>query len=261
MTKHIIWLLVSCLMVAALVLASCGPAVTEEEEEVAPPTEEEVVAPPTEEEEVVTEGPEMVQDSLGRLVEKPKYGGVIALSISAGPSYFDEIRGQGVTGSWSQYQTNGNLMRIDWAKGIAGTGETSLSVSMFPSPSVQVGHIAESWEITEPDTVVFHIRQGIYFHDKPPTNGRELTADDVAFTFNRIFTSITCYYAFVCKWDKTFESITAPDKWTVVVKCKPERLGIAWEYMLGSIHIIPPEPIEEYGDLTDWRNSVCRFSG
>ena len=32
MKKKIIWLVVSCLMVAALVLASCGPA--EEEEEV-----------------------------------------------------------------------------------------------------------------------------------------------------------------------------------------------------------------------------------
>ena len=32
MKKKIIWLLVSCLVVAALLLASCAPAVTEEEE-------------------------------------------------------------------------------------------------------------------------------------------------------------------------------------------------------------------------------------
>ena len=35
MKKKVIWLVVTCLMVLSLVLASCGPAVTEEEEEAA----------------------------------------------------------------------------------------------------------------------------------------------------------------------------------------------------------------------------------
>ena len=50
--KKIIWLLMSCLMVLSLVLASCGPAEEEEEEEVVipPGEEEEVVVPPEEEE-------------------------------------------------------------------------------------------------------------------------------------------------------------------------------------------------------------------
>ena len=57
--KKTVWLVVSCLMVGALVLASCAPAVTEEEE-AAPAEEEEVVTEeeevaPAEEEEVVTE--------------------------------------------------------------------------------------------------------------------------------------------------------------------------------------------------------------
>jgi len=57
MKKKITWFVVSCLMVAALVLASCAPAV--EEEEAAPPIEEEEAAPPVEEE-VVEEKAEMV---------------------------------------------------------------------------------------------------------------------------------------------------------------------------------------------------------
>jgi len=52
MKKKTVWLVVSCLMVLSLVLASCAPAV-EEEEEVVTPQEEEVTAP--EEEEVVVE--------------------------------------------------------------------------------------------------------------------------------------------------------------------------------------------------------------
>ena len=40
MKKKIIWLVVSGLLAAALVLASCGPAVTEEEQEVVTEVEE-----------------------------------------------------------------------------------------------------------------------------------------------------------------------------------------------------------------------------
>lgn len=60
MKKKIVWLILSCLIVAAMVLASCGPAEVEveEEEEVITPGEEEVITP---EEEVVTEGEGMVK--------------------------------------------------------------------------------------------------------------------------------------------------------------------------------------------------------
>lgn len=39
MKRKLVWLFLSCLMVVALILASCTPAVTEgEEEEMAPPS-------------------------------------------------------------------------------------------------------------------------------------------------------------------------------------------------------------------------------
>ena len=69
MKKKILWLVVSCSMVAALLLASCAPAVTEEE-------------PVTEEAPVTEEGPEMVRNSIGKLVEKPQYGGVFRLVLT-----------------------------------------------------------------------------------------------------------------------------------------------------------------------------------
>ena len=54
MKKSIVWLVVSCLMVAALVLTSCGGAVTEEEE--------------------VTVGEEEE--------EEPKYGGILRIAYT-----------------------------------------------------------------------------------------------------------------------------------------------------------------------------------
>ncbi len=48
--KKIAWIVVSCLMALSLVLASCAPAVTEEEEVTVPEEEEEEVTVPEEEE-------------------------------------------------------------------------------------------------------------------------------------------------------------------------------------------------------------------
>ena len=69
MKKRIVWILVSCLMVLSLVIASCGPAEVEEEEE-----EEEVVIEEEEEEEE-----EVVEEEEEEVVspDKPQYGGTI----------------------------------------------------------------------------------------------------------------------------------------------------------------------------------------
>ena len=49
-------------------------------------------------------------------------------------------------------------------------------------------HLAESWEQPTDTTYIFRLRKGVRWHAKPPVNGRELTADDVVFTFQRALT-------------------------------------------------------------------------
>jgi len=78
-------------MVLSLVLTSCGQSEEEEEEVTTPSAEEETTKP--EEEEAEVEKPEMVRDSLGRLVEKPRYGGVIREGWSYSPLIFDSALG------------------------------------------------------------------------------------------------------------------------------------------------------------------------
>src|SRR5215813_7482262 len=48
--------------------------------------------------------------------------------------------------------------------------------------------LAERWEAPDDTTYIFHLRQGVRWHNKPPVNGRELVAEDVKFTFDRFLT-------------------------------------------------------------------------
>ena len=48
--------------------------------------------------------------------------------------------------------------------------------------------LAERWEAPDDTTYIFHLRQGVKWHNKPPVNGRELVAEDVKFSFDRFLT-------------------------------------------------------------------------
>src|SRR6266851_3701405 len=48
--------------------------------------------------------------------------------------------------------------------------------------------LAERWEELDDTTYVFHLRQGVHWHNKPPVHGRELVAEDVQFTYDRFLT-------------------------------------------------------------------------
>ncbi|MBN1316069.1 MAG: ABC transporter substrate-binding protein, partial [Anaerolineales bacterium] len=75
------------------------------------------------------------------------------------------------------------------------------------------GVLAESWDVSEDGlTWTFHLREGVKFH-----NGREMTADDVIFSFDRILNettgaSMTSYFA------NKIESYEALDPATVQFK-------------------------------------------
>ena len=251
MKRKVAWLIVSCLMVAALLVASCAAA-EEEEEAILPPGEEEEVAPPVEEEVVAAEK-EMVRDALGRLVEKPKYGGVFIFARSSDPILFDECLGHP---AWAPttYLTNEELCGVGWTKGPAGTGDDTHLYVQWPPEASRTNILCESWERTEPTTYVFHIRQGIYWHDKPPTSGRELTADDVAFSIKHvIFTPTSFLYGVHSPTDEWFESIEATDKYTVVVKI--HYLKNPFGSFADHMAIYPRDMVEEHGNMNDWENS------
>jgi len=257
MKKKVVWLILSSMMVAALLLASCAPAVTEEEE---------VVAPPKEKKEVVTE------EEVAPLPEGPIYGGEINYAINT-PSYAFDAMYVFVHLCANLFLTHESLMVGDWAKGPAGTGEVTWRLSAF-MPSAMIGSLAESWEIPDEETTVLHIRKGVHWHDKPPVNGRELTADDVAFNIARFhFCDLPISWKAMCRVpEENITSVEATDRYTVVVKYTPIYLAERFRNLCNYMRLVPPEAgdvnisLKKYnadcfsktspGDFRSWENSI-----
>ena len=43
--------------------------------------------------------------------------------------------------------------------------------------------LVTSWEMKDPSTWIFKLRQGVKFHNRPPVNGREMVAEDVRYSY------------------------------------------------------------------------------
>jgi len=104
--------------------------------------------------------------------------------------------------------------------------------------------LAESWEIPDPETYIFHLHHGVRFH-----NGQVLTARDVKWTFDSLLTSkIRSAKA------STFAQVSridAPDDYTVIFHLKEPFAPLLWNLSSGAIGIVP------YGSGEDFnRNPI-----
>jgi peptide/nickel transport system substrate-binding protein len=97
--------------------------------------------------------------------------------------------------------------------------------------NVQPG-LAERWDIPDPLTYVFHLHQGVNFHD-----GRPLTSRDVKWTFDSLLqgkirsTKAAAY--------RPVDHIDAPDDSTVVFHLKEPFATFLWNVSDGAIGIVP----------------------
>ena len=124
---------------------------------------------------------EMVLDpSTGEMVTAPEYGGTIRAVINLKSESMDPYY-RHTAGVWIG-PVNEKLGGVNWAIDRSVVG---LRTTYLPD-DVITGLLAESWENPDPLTFVFHIRQGVRWHDKAPVNGRQLTAHDVEFNYERI---------------------------------------------------------------------------
>jgi peptide/nickel transport system substrate-binding protein len=92
--------------------------------------------------------------------------------------------------------------------------------------------LAERWETPDPLTYVFHLHEGVRFHD-----GRPLTSRDVKWTFDSLLqgkirsTKAAAY--------RLVERVDAPDDYTVVFHLKEPFATLLWNVSDGAIGIVP----------------------
>jgi len=119
--------------------------------------------------------------------------------------------------------------------------------SVVPGTFPVEGDLAESWTQPNETTYVFKLRKGVKWHNKPPVNGRELTADDVVFSVNHFLTVKGNANAYMLK---AVDKVEAPDKYTVKFTLKEP---FVWFLdMVSNPHavaIVAKEVVEKHGDL------------
>ncbi len=104
--------------------------------------------------------------------------------------------------------------------------------------------LAESWEIPEPTTYIFHLKHGVTFH-----NGQPLTSRDVKWTFDSILNG-TVITAKASTY-KLVDHIDCPDDYTIIFHLKEPYATLLWNVSDGAIGIVP------YGSGKDFnRNPV-----
>ena len=107
--------------------------------------------------------------------------------------------------------------------------------------------LAERWDEPDEMTYVFHLRRGVRWHNKPPVNGRELTAEDVKFTYDRFMTEKGNPVRYVLD---PVDRIEVVDRYTVRFRLKEPFVWLP--NMLAnplSTWIVAREVVEKYGDL------------
>jgi len=116
------------------------------------------------------------------------------------------------------------------------------------------GDLAESWTQPNETTYIFKLRKGVRWQNKPPVNGRELTADDVVYSVERFRTITGNANAYMLS---SLDKVEAPDKYTVKFTLKEPYVWFL--DMLANSHavaIIAKECVEKFGDLKKPESAV-----
>ena len=138
---------------------------------------------------------------------EPRYGGSFAYGDSRDPPNLDPYFTTASNATRTLALINERLVHWPTAP---GTDRYDFANQFQPG-------LAESWEVSDDFlTYTFHLRQGVKFHNVPPINGRELTADDVVYTAELMGSEGSINIGYF----KPIDRVEATDRYTVVFRLK-----------------------------------------
>lgn len=183
----------------------------------------------------------------------PKYGGVITLRANSLSLTFDDF----IIAGKVEYWTDSLWNRFNWAL----DREIWSYKCEFAPMEYYAGVMAESWEMTDSKTMTVHLKEGIKWQDNPPMNGREVTAYDVQYHYDRMmgtgsgFTEAAAMASGLVQYCK---SVIATDKYTIQFNMKSP--GVLGAFMImepgGVAYIMPREVVEQEGYRQNWEIAV-----
>jgi len=259
MAKKIVWLMVSCLMVISLLMASCSDEGTEGG-----------VVDTNEGQTVTTGGGDNDLDigdegpvtDVEKDTDKPQYGG--RLTILRGTDILAwnplAVMAQGADGVPSiQIE---QILGIDFTKGPGGSGETNY-IGGVEDYRYLYGNLAESFETPEVGVWILNIRQGVHFGYHPGqeaselVGGREMTAEDVAYSME--------YMRDNPSQSKLFEptlmenmTVERTGDWQLTLRTPvAPTTGYLWLLGGGGVQYVwPKEFLDAYGASNNWYDVV-----
>ena len=194
----------------------------------------------------------------GKTWTAPQYGGTLTWAASVHPPSTDNWWNLG----WAQHFIGGVNERLAFADWGLSRDIWRGEIYHVVYPEATRGSLAESWSMPDDTTFIWNIRKGVYWDDKAPVNGREFDAYDVEWNYHRYF-GLGDFTedgpnagVLAVHWGVEIESVTATDKWTVVIKLTKPQLDVLGNMLNGYWLAHAPEQIEKYGDAKDWRNLV-----
>jgi ABC-type transport system substrate-binding protein len=124
------------------------------------------------------------------------------------------------------------------------------------------GLLAESWEMTDPFTMTVHLRKGIHWQNKPPVNGREFTASDVKYNYDRLI-GLGSFDKGSPMYGGAYSNVTEVvviDDYTVAFKMNTSSISAPLQVLNGGSFagwqaLAPPE-VAEQGLNTQWETAA-----
>ncbi len=194
--------------------------------------------------------------------DEPQYGGVLNIVTNADLTVWNPAAVPGQSPEMLRGLVLEQILGIDRTKGPAGTGETHYLGGPADFQCVE-GSLITSWEIPSIGVWVLHVRQGVHFGYRPGfpaselVNGREMTAEDVAFSLEYVRDNPTLptVVASGLMQNMTVERTAL---WTITVRT-PVNPGNGYLWLLGGggyQYVWPKEFLQTYGTSNDWHDVV-----
>jgi len=197
--------------------------------------------------------------------DKPQYGGILNVYANGDPNSFDE----GYSApwwTWPCHLTEDEMLNGDWTQGNAGgygTKAWTWTLDGIYNWSSKAGSLCESWKIVTPTHWVLNVRKGVKFsldtsnEASKLVNGREVTAEDIAYSYNRLCTTPESYIYYAHPYFTKNIKVTAPDKYTVDIVVPDDQDSI---YQMAQIvvdwnGVVAKEVIAKWGDMKDWKHA------